>query len=129
MSSHQAPPTPSATIPGTAQQLLYEWMKNFVTLYNDNCGAMNVDPEAYRQAVNDTIVDTLDEFDCHLEAVDPLYHFVLRVTEKAWLLLHPRRVPSQIPASHCPSPYRRIIFLTALCTFWWPRVASSLIPT
>lgn len=101
MSSRQAPPAPAATIPCTTQQLLFEWMKKFVTLYNRdmNCRNAWVDREAYQQTVNEAIVNTLQDFrhdDKHLAR--PLYFVVIKVMEKTWLLTHPGKIPRfQLP--------------------------------
>lgn len=101
MSSRQAPPAPSATIPDTTQQLLFEWMNKFVTLYNQGMDYRNawVDREAYRQAVNEAIANTLEDFrsgDKHLG--HPLYFVVVKVMEKTWLLTHPGKIPRfQLP--------------------------------
>lgn len=76
-------------------------MKEFVTVYNQgmDCGNMHVDREAYRQAVNEAIVNTLQDFrhgDKHL--VHPLYFFDIKVMDKTWHLTHPGKIPRfQLP--------------------------------
>lgn len=85
MFSHQAPSTPWPTIPDTTQRLLFESMNKFVTLYSQDmdCSKVYVDREAYRQAVNEAIVNTLEDFrrgDKHL--VHSLYFFVIKVVDK-----------------------------------------------
>lgn len=84
-------PSPVPAMDHTSQGQLYEWMKKFVDYYNYNCqiGMVLVDSEAYRDAVNGVIMDTIEEFR-HGDLV-PLAALVIKIMEKTWRLLHPRK--------------------------------------
>ncbi|KAK0743536.1 hypothetical protein B0T18DRAFT_392292 [Schizothecium vesticola] len=67
MSTGEMTLVPVAAISNTTQQELCKWMKDFVTLYNNNCGGRHVEPEAFRQAVNHAVEGTLDYFRSHMQ--------------------------------------------------------------
>lgn len=84
-------PSPVPAMDHTSQVQLYEWMKKFVDHCNYNCqnGMVHVDSEAYRDAVNGVIMDTLDEFR-HGDLV-PLAALIIKIMEKTWRPLYPRK--------------------------------------
>jgi len=89
MSTGEAPPSPSSNLPNTTQQELYKWMKKFVTLYNENCDKVHIDPETYRRAADSAVVDTIEEV--RYQGAIPLYYFVVKVMEKTWRSQNPRK--------------------------------------